>query len=316
MDSSIFQQPLILLDGAIGTELDRQIETSLLPWSLDGLIFYPHLLKKVHQSYIDAGAQIITTNGFRTNQRTLTRVDWGQVELPESSPKELKEVWAEKNWDALEQVLNHVAVRIAQQARNASAKDILIAGNLAPLEDCFAPEKSPSLEISFPEHQQKAQHFADAGVDLILIETMNRIEESEAALQAALETGLPVWISFIFDSQQTLLSEQSVDELATMLKKYESSSLSAVLLNCFSMTLMDRALPQLVNALTGTDLRVGAYANVEGLSEGGIWKRHEALTPQLYLEHAQRWINDGASIVGGCCGTTPEDIQVLHKNLF
>ncbi len=316
MDNPILQQPLILLDGAIGTELDNQIETSHLPWSLDGLVFYPHLLQKVHQDYIEAGAQVITINGFRTNQRTLARVDWNQIELPDTASDELKGIWAEKNWEALEKVLNHLAVNIAQQARHASGKNVLIAGNLAPLEDCFAPEKSPSLKVAFPEHQQKAKHLADAGVDLILIETMNRIEESEAALQAALETDLPVWISFIFDSQQTLLSEEPLDELATMLKRYATSSLCGVLLNCFSMTLMDRALPQLVKALSDTALRVGAYANVEGLSEGGIWQRHDALTPELYLDHAQRWITDGASIIGGCCGTTPQDIRVLNKHLF
>lgn len=313
---SILEQPLILLDGAIGTELDKRIDTPKLPWSLDSLIFYPHLLKQVHQSYIDAGARVITTNAFRTNQRTLARVDWSVVALPDTASDTLKAIWAEKSWGGLEQVLNHLAVDIAKRAREASGKDVLIAGNLAPLEDCFAPEKSPPFDISLPEHQQKAQYLAEAGADLLLIETMNSLPESEAALKAAVETGLPVWISFIFEGQQNLLSNESLDDLAMMLKRYADTSLSAVLLNCFSANVMDRAVPQLAQALSDTSLRIGAYANVEGLAEGGIWQRHNTLTSQHYLDHAQRWFNHGASIIGGCCGTTPEDISVLNGHFF
>jgi len=308
------KKELILLDGAMGTELDKVMCDPKLPWSLDGLVFAPGTVCNLHQSYIEAGADVVITNAFRTNRRTLQRVDWRGVALNGLENEVLGGEQTTLGGEQLEKLLTRRAVEVAKKARRAH-DDVCVAGNLSPLEDCFASEKSPAPAAALPEHRHKARHLAQAGVDLLLVETMNSLAESECALRACLETGLPVWISFVGSAWGTLLSGESLDCAIEMLKRYLPSTLDAVLLNCCLPEEIDRLLPPLAQQLRGLPLRFGAYANLEAPNVQGVWQRRTKLTPKRYLDHAKRWVDQGATIVGGCCGSTPEDILVLREGL-
>lgn len=312
--SRVWDRPIILLDGALGTELEKLTSAPRLPWSLDGLILKPQCTLQIHERYIRAGADVITTNAFRANGRTLRQISWDQVQLPADADPVLVEVWERKAWGELEGALSRYAVALAQAARRRLGKEneACVAGNLAPLEDCFSPQRAPSKSEAYAEHRRKAHALAQASADLILIETMGSLGEAQGALEAALETTLPVWISLVARGG-ALLSGEPFSRAIKMVKAYLPSPLCAVLLNCCEPEEIDPLLPKLVQAFASEPVRVGAYANVQAPDQHGVWRRRAEITPEAYARRAQRWIQEGASIVGGCCGTTPQDIVALQQ---
>ncbi|MGH8104057.1 MAG: homocysteine S-methyltransferase family protein, partial [bacterium] len=155
---------VLILDGPMGTELQKRGVALPAPlWSAVALDSHPDLIVSIHQNYIRAGADIITTNTFRTAARTLQKVG--------------------RKADAAR--LTRLAVQLAKKAREQAGKgrDVFIAGSMAPLEDCYSPHLSPFEEFAYDDHLDQGTHLADAGVDLILIETMNTILEARAALK-------------------------------------------------------------------------------------------------------------------------------------
>lgn len=308
---ALLQRPLIQLDGAMGTQLEHLLPTARLPWSLDGLVRHPELTSAVHEAYLEAGADVLTTNAFRANRRALARVCWDEVELPSTADEALKAVWRNRAWDDLEGVLAQLAVRLAQTARTRRGPArACVAGNLAPLEDCFSPELAPARAAAECEHRPKARALAEAGADLILIETMNSLREALGALAAALETGLPIWISFVCRGGPTLLSGEPLEAAARAVLDHQPG-VDALLVNCCFPEEIDAIVPALGTWLAGSGVRFGAYANLEAPNANGVWQRRAELTPQAHAAWAARWVAQGVSIIGACCGSTPEDIAWL-----
>ncbi|MGH9425268.1 MAG: homocysteine S-methyltransferase family protein, partial [Terriglobia bacterium] len=178
------QKPLLILDGAMGTELQRRgVDTGLPLWSANALISHPETVLQIHKDYIEAGADIITTNTFRTTRRTMHRAN-----LPDRSSQ-----------------LTANAVEHAHQAcKSFPDREILIAGSIAPLEDCYRPDLVPSDRELREEHAELAERLAEASVDFILLETMNTIREIYAACAAAKATGKEVVASFICNTKGEL----------------------------------------------------------------------------------------------------------------
>ncbi len=156
---------VLILDGATGTELDRRgVDTSLPLWSARALIVAPEIVRQVHHDYLAAGADIITTNTFRTHRRTLTRAGVG----------------------ARTRELTQLAVTLAREAIAHSGRTAYIAGSMSPLEDCYSPALVPSADELRAEHLEMARDLAEAGCDLLLVETMNSIREAVIAAECAL----------------------------------------------------------------------------------------------------------------------------------
>ncbi|HEU4401919.1 MAG TPA: homocysteine S-methyltransferase family protein, partial [Candidatus Polarisedimenticolia bacterium] len=167
----------VLLDGATGTELTRRgLPTTLPLWSAHALANEEGLavLRAIHEDYVRAGAEIVVTNTFRTTRWALERAGAGD------------------RW----RLFNRRAVECARTASGSvPGHTCLVAGGLAPLEDCYRPDLVPSAEVCLAEHRRQVDLLAGLGVDLILIETMNRRREAEAALRAAAASGLDVVLS-------------------------------------------------------------------------------------------------------------------------
>lgn len=159
---------VLLLDGATGTELHRRgVPTTLPLWSAVGLIERPDVVRAIHADYAQAGADIIVANTFRTTRRTLRRAGWeGDVVA-----------------------LNNLACGLAREVAAEGRPGTLVAGSIAPLEDCYSPWLSPPFTQALTEHREQAQLLAAAGVDVLMVETMPLAAEAEAALIAARETG-------------------------------------------------------------------------------------------------------------------------------
>jgi len=278
----------LVLDGATGTELEaRGIPSGLPLWSTHALLEAPEVVSAIHAAYVEAGADILTANSFRTQRRTLARAGL-----------------ADRAAD-----LTREAVALARaEADRAAARgsDVWVAGSAPPLEDCYHPELVPAQEACLAEHREHARNLAGAGVDLILVETMNCAREAEAAARAAAETGLSFLVSFIANADARLPSGET---LAAALERVSPLEPHAVLVNC----LPPSAVPPCLPVLRATGLPFGAYANLGAPTDAG--GRSEACEPARFAEHAATWIEAGARIVGGCCGTTPAHIAAVASRV-
>jgi len=276
----------VLLDGATGTELGRRgVDLSPPLWSAHALLEAPDVLRQVHRDYIEAGAEVVTANTFRTHARSLR-------------PAGLAGRAAE---------LTETAVRLAREAADDRA---LVVGSQAPLEDCYSPHLVPEDAALECEHAEMARHLARAGVDGILVETQNTVREAVAATRAAAATGLPVLVSFVCGADGRLLSGERLGEAVRAVLPFRPV---AVLVNCAPAPDVSRMLEELAEAASG--LPFGAYANVGRLDPHGGWQDTDAVDPLRYAEYVRAWVQAGARLVGGCCGTTPEHIRRVRRVL-
>jgi S-methylmethionine-dependent homocysteine/selenocysteine methylase len=279
--------PPLLLDAAMGTELQRRDADTKLPlWSAAALVRDPELVWTIHSDEVSAGADILTANTFRTHARSLAKAG-----LAERSGE-----------------LGALAVQLAHQAAAAPGRDIFVAGSLSPLEDCYRPDLVPDDAALAREHGAQARFLAEAGVDLILAETHNTIREAVAALRAAKATGLPVFVSLVTDGSGRLLSGESIADAARALLPLEPDALGV---NCVPAARLAGDLAALAAAAPGVPLL--AYGNLGLPDDSRGWAFTEELSPEEYAETARGWIERGARIVGGCCGTTPAHSRALRQ---
>lgn len=285
---------VLLLDGATGTELGRRgADISLPLWSARALVDRPELLEEIHRDYLLAGADLITANTFRTHERTL-----GKVGLTGRAAE-----------------LTRRAVELAQEVRDRYNPEAMVVGSVAPLEDCYTPEAAPPQQQCADEHGQMIATLLSAGVDGILIETMNNLHEAAAAAGQALRQVAPPtqWmISFCTKSEgppNMLLSGETLTDLLPSL-----TGAYAIGVNCVAAPAIEAEV-KLLRMLVPQETRISAYANVGRATPEGAWVSTDAANPDVYADYASRWISAGASIVGGCCGTRPEMIKAIAKRL-
>lgn len=286
----------ILLDGATGTELNRRgVNTDLPLWSARALIEAPDVLSQVHADYIRAGADVLTANTFRTHRRSLAGGGQGQR--------------------AAELTRLAVSLARAAAAQAAPGRECFVAGSQAPLEDCYSPEKVPPQAECEREHAEMARHLAEAGVDLILVETMNTIREAVAATRAARATGLPVLTSFVCRGDGRLFSGESV---TAAVQAVAGLGVAGLLINCTPSTTIHQPFAELRAAVQAQPAPVpiqGLYANIGHTNDVDGWTLTADMTPLEYARLASGWLAQGANLLGGCCGTTPAHIAALSLML-
>jgi S-methylmethionine-dependent homocysteine/selenocysteine methylase len=271
-----------LLDGATGTELNRRgVDTGLPLWSANALTTDAGLnvLRQVHLDYLNAGADIITTNTFRTHRRVLVG----------------------KGFSARELTLRAVAT--AKEAIAEFGEPAIVAGSLSALEDCYRPDLVPPADECLAEHFERIQHLVEGGVDLLLIETMNSVREAVIAAKIATATGLPTWVTFVCDNKGLILSGESLTHAAELLMPLGVKALGV---NCMPAHTVAEPLAEL-REICGEDFPLMAYGNVD--NEQG-WVNTDSTAPEGYLQYARTW---PAQIIGGCCGSTPEHIRKLKQ---
>jgi S-methylmethionine-dependent homocysteine/selenocysteine methylase len=279
--------PPLLLDAAMGTELQRRDADTRLPlWSARALIQDPELVWTVHADEVGAGADILTANTFRTQARSLRAAG------SDANPVEL----------------TSAAVALAHRAAAVPRREIFVAGSLSPLEDCYRPDLAPDDAALAREHGEQARALAGAGVDLILAETHNSIREAEAALRAAKATGLPVAVSLVTDGAGRLLSGEPIEIAAARLSALAPAAIGV---NCVPTARVVFELDRLKSAAGKTPLI--AYGNLGLPEDQKGWRFSEELSPEAYAEEAARWLALGARIAGGCCGTTPEHTRAVRR---
>jgi homocysteine S-methyltransferase len=285
----------LLLDGATGSELQRRgvnVSQGIAPdgglgaWSATAMGDAPEVVREIHEDYLRAGADIITTNSFWTNQFRL-----GMVGLAHKMEE-----------------YTRLAAQIAGTARDKLNSEAYVAGSLAPPD-------MPGLNL-FHEYSEQATILAQAGVDLILLEYVSSIAESIQLVSAAAPTGLPVFLGICeIRPNGTMRFGEPIEQLVEALQQHR---VDALLLMCSQPETISTVLPKLNQCFAGP---IGCYAEV-GYERAPQpphfpeqqWHRIEAgaYPPARYAEFARAWVALGAQIVGGCCATTPEHIAAIR----
>jgi S-methylmethionine-dependent homocysteine/selenocysteine methylase len=291
---------ITVLDGGMGRELMRIGAPFRQPeWSALALLEGPDWVVQAHTNFIDAGAEVITTNSYAIVPFHL----------------------GEERFAARGLELAELSGRLARQAADAAPSPVRVAGSLPPLFGSYRPDlfdAAAAGPIIDPLVEGLAPH-----VDLWLGETLSAIAEVRTVREAIDRAGVgdrPLWISFTLDDHQpgTLRSGEPIDDAVAAALDLGAA---AVLFNCCQAETITPAIRTAVNRVAGaaaSGVAVGGYANrfVSSHTDGGeanaqIAAFRDDLDPSSYSEFVDEWLAAGATIVGGCCGMQPEHIARL-----
>jgi homocysteine S-methyltransferase len=247
------------------------------------------LIAEIHREYIDAGAELIETNTFGANRFKL-------------AAHGLEDRVAE---------INAAAVHLARRVIDASFKEVLLAGSVGPLGVHIAPFGRVKPEQAYQAFHEQIEALVEAGVDVILIETQNDLAEVHQAIRAAKDVGgLPVIASVTYTRDDSTLLGDNPTHVARRVADYGADVIGA---NCSSgPAQLLRILRQMRRAVPEARFSVMPNAGWPERVSGRIMY---PATADYFGDYARAFCEAGASIIGGCCGTTPEHIAAMRRAL-
>jgi S-methylmethionine-dependent homocysteine/selenocysteine methylase len=293
------QEQIIVLDGGMGKHLERSGAPFRQPeWSALALLEEPDSVRRAHTEFIDAGADVIITNSY------------GVV------PFHL----GDDRFAARGRELAELAGRLAREAADAADRPVRVAASLPPLfgsyePTLFRPADAPAMYDTLVESQAPF-------VDLWIAETVSSIAEAQAIMAAVdrYDANAELWMSFTVPddppgAEVRLRSGESIPDAVSIV----DDRVAAILFNCSPPEAIGVALGHAHEALADNprNIRIGAYANAfvpkllgYAANEVVLGRRGD-LTPLEYHDICAGWIDDGATIIGGCCQMFPEHIEAL-----
>lgn len=285
----------VLLDGGTGTELERRgVPMNERAWCGDASLGHADRLREIHEDYIRAGAEVIITNTFATARHCLEPIGHG---------------------DDVERA-NRVAVEVAREARERVADhDVAVAGSIS---DFFADRasaewrKDARLRATFRE---QAEILAQAGVDLLALEMMQEPEVAIPAIEAAIETGLPVWVGCSCrrarNHEGLVFFDFPDRNFRELLESIDGQPVAVV-------GIMHTEVPDVMAGIhmvrehwTGP---LAVYPE-SGYFTMPNWQFVDIIAPDDLVTEARIWRDEGIQIIGGCCGIGPQHIEALHAAL-
>ncbi len=295
---------ITLLDGGMGQELVHRTGDNPTPlWSTQALIDRPGLVAEVHRDYADAGASVATTNTYAIHR---DRLRGGASNHYAADGVEIPDM--EHQFETFLTAALSEADTVKDRCR--------VAGSIGPLVASYRADLHPISEFAVPQFAEVAKLLAPR-VDIILFETVPSCAAGRDALAAAADLGKPVWLSFTADDEDgsRLRSGEPVAEAAEVARGAD-----AVLINCSA----PEAMPAALDAMARAGIPMGAYANgfetltkdfVSGGTTAADLKARRDLGPEAYADHAMSWVEHGATILGGCCETSPAHIAAIAERL-
>ncbi len=295
---------ITILDGGMSRELMRLNAPFKQPeWSALSLYEKPSAVQQVHEEFIKAGAQIITTNSYAVVPFHI----------------------GEQRFHADGKMLSDLAGRLAKSAvKNSGVLTTKIAGSLPPM---FGSYRADLIEKDrFADIAQPIIEGLSPYVDLWLCETQSAIIEPVSVQKLLPKDERPLWVSFtLIDEKPTPeLQLRSGESVKSAVEKMVEIGVSAILFNCCQPEVIEQALivtRETLKQLGASHIQTGAYANAfapqpeDATANDGLDEVRKDLNPESYLEWANKWTAQGATIVGGCCGIGREFIKVLSENL-
>ena len=288
----------VILDGGVATEIER-VRDGMLPaaskqlWGTWALYQAPQDVLEVHRRYLAAGCDVISTD------------TWSILSAPELELSAVSGRAGATHWMSAARL----GIRLARQAVAESTRDERAAVAFTISEEVTNPERQRTVELL-------TRVFDEDRPDLVLMETLALIRDlTLPTVQTLLDTGIPVWLSF----RRCLHGPCGVygqhwggpegDSFLRAARRFEEMGVGALLINCLPVD----HVPGMIRALRDfTDLPLGIYPNLGHLGANG-WVSDERIGPEEYAALAVGWRAEGADIVGGCCGVTPEHIAAARR---
>src|SRR5713226_1339355 len=274
---------LLVFDGAMGSLLyERGVFVTQNFEQLN--VTRPEVVRKIHEDYVAAGAQVIETNTFGANCFRLDRHGLGD------------QVHA----------YNLAGARLARQA---AGEEAWVAGSIGPSGLVPGVATKAELDLAFATFAEQAAALVEGGADLLVLETFRHLEEIRIALEAARQAApdMPIIASMTFDPTETVADGSTPEHVATTLRDWGADGIGV---NCgdgpqIALTIAERM------RVAGLPLCVQPNAGLPRTVDGRLLYM---ATPEYFDVFARRTIQIGATMVGGCCGTTPEHVRWMAKS--
>lgn len=282
---SLLSQGLVITDGAWGTEFQKlalPLGQSPDLWNLTR----PEAVESVARAYVDAGSQVILTNTFRGNRVALA----GHSD-------------AEKAFE--------INRRGAELSKMAAGERAWVFGSMGPTGKILTAGEIDAETVT-EAFKLQADALAEGGADALLFETFSDVEEARLAVRAAKPTGLPIVVSFAFDSgknkDRTMMGTNPESAARAMVEE----GVDVVGANCGAGPEFFPSICRRLQDASGLPVWIKPNAGMPTIEEG---KAVYTMSPDVFATHLPALIEAGASFVGGCCGTSPAFIQALVRAL-
>jgi S-methylmethionine-dependent homocysteine/selenocysteine methylase len=285
---------VVVIDGGMGTELEaRGAPMDTHAWSAMANIRSAELVQRIHEDYILAGAEVIITNTFAAARPPLAAAGLGHQVVE----------------------INHAGAEAAIAARRRVRGDgtVVVAGSLSHVQMGASPREWPADGEGLRDvFREEAVALADAGVDVLIVEMATAEPWVLAAADAALETGLPLWVGLSFEPAAEdgvpMLKGEPEQSLENVLSALAARGVSALFVMHTDIDLVDDALLRVLAAAT---VPVGVYPH-SGTFESPHWIVG-TISPEALAARTTSWIEQGARLAGGCCGIGPSHIRAIAK---
>jgi homocysteine S-methyltransferase len=286
---------VIVIDGGTGTDIQRRGGAmSGETWCADANLTHPDVVREVHEDYIRAGAELITANTFATSALLFNALG--------------------RDADLIS--IDQAAVALARAA--AANHPVAVAGSVSTMRPVVKGSDRTSKQREWPEREaralfkRKVDNLARCHVDLLMMEMMRDVDYSVWATEAALATGLPVWVGISVERRKDGLltgfgrEDQKLDDVARVLAGLKPQVISIM---HTSPNDTDEAIDIVRRYWSGP---LGAYPE-SGYFRMPEWTFVDIIPPEELVGKARHWRQKGVTIFGGCCGLGPEHITALAK---
>jgi 5-methyltetrahydrofolate--homocysteine methyltransferase len=287
----LLHQKTLVIDGAMGTMLQENgLKSGECPelWN----ITHPEIVKKIHSSYLEAGADIILTNTFGSNGVKLLKV---------KQQHQLKEI----NKQAVK-----IAREVVEEYHKKNPRQVFIAASVGPTGEILEPIGTLKTSEAYQGYKDQIEEMKSSGVDMVVLETFYNLDEIKIALKAVKENSdLPVFASMTFEEGMKTIygvtPEQAVEELF----EEEADGVGA---NCGSGPELLYKILTRMRIITNSPLLVEPNAGIPYLKNNKVIY---PAAPEEMAEYAEKFLQLKVNIIGGCCGTTPEHIRAISNKV-
>ncbi|MGB1872243.1 MAG: homocysteine S-methyltransferase family protein [Candidatus Puniceispirillaceae bacterium] len=298
---------MIILDGGLGRQLEAMGAPFKQPeWSALSLMEAPQMVRDAHDAFIEAGADIITTNTYAIVPFHI----------------------GEERFEAQSEELLTLAAKLARDAADAVPQSVQVAASIPPMFGSYRPD---DFEVQGARRMmQHFRRFLAPVADIFVGETLSSVSEVTTYLDMFADCAADLWVSVTLEDVDPVSGKprlRSGEPLSELLLSIEGLRFDALLFNCSQPEVMNDAV-----ALSRSELEafsrqhgasrpmIGAYGNAFPLidedyeaANENIHQLRQDITPDAYLRFAREWAESGADIIGGCCGITPTHIRVLAE---
>jgi S-methylmethionine-dependent homocysteine/selenocysteine methylase/tRNA1(Val) A37 N6-methylase TrmN6 len=297
----IEDEQCVILDGAIATQLQREGAGAFelsddTHWGFDALHAAPGTVQRVHLEYLDAGADVLTTNTYSILDAPSYTADY--------------DIHVEKPFHWMDLARTAIDLPRAAIAQRGMEGKVAVAFSIGG--EIETREQLTTIELL-------CKVFVESPPDLVLFETLSLIDDNFTldAIKLLIDLGLPVWASFrrcrkgVCGIHGQLWGGPEGDRFGRLAQTLEQIGVGALMINCMPVSRVDGTLPWLRDF---TDLPLGVYPNVGRYVETG-WSFDDSITSEDYAKMALGWREQGAQLIGGCCGVGPGEIKALSSAL-